>query len=171
MPETRARLRGPWGLLLVIGPFVAFIVAEIVALIWVATQIGWWTLALLAASTILGAVLLQREWRKAWGGLQESLRTGTLPPGRTADAALVLLGGVLLIMPGFLTDLIGLLLLLPFTRPLVRAVISWWAGRALHVGPVDPQQGGIIKGEVITEDSEDPEDPSGGTVIPELPER
>lgn len=146
-------------------PFVLFIVAEIAALVWVAQSIGWWTLAILAATTLLGALLLQREWRKAWGGLAESVRTGTLPPGRTADAALVLLGGVLLIAPGFLTDAVGLFLLLPFTRPLVRSSIGWWTGRALKrmsgAAPSSPESG-IIKGEVVTDDDQP------DTLIPEV---
>lgn len=164
MPEPRVRVAGLKGLLLVVVPFILFIVAEIAALIWVAQTIGWWTLALLVSTTVLGALLLQREWSKAWAGLSESLRTGQLPPGRTADAALVMLGGVLLIMPGFLTDVVGLLLLLPFTRPLVRSAIGWWAGRAIQrATPTHPGgSDGVIKGEVITDD----DSPGPGRIIP-----
>lgn len=165
MPDPRARAVGLTGLLLVVVPIILFIVAEIAALIWVSQTIGWWTLLLLVSTTLVGAFLLQREWSKAWGGLSDSLRTGELPPGRAADAALVMLGGVLLIMPGFLTDVLGLLLLLPFTRPLVRSTIGWWAGRAIQrstLGGPGPDGTDVIKGEVVTDDPS----PDSGTVIP-----
>jgi len=65
-------------------------------------------------------------------------------PGRElADAALVLIGGTLLLTPGFLTDLVGFFFILPFTRPITRA---WLQGvverRLLH-------RSGVIRGEVI----------------------
>ncbi|MHA6511854.1 FxsA family protein [Tessaracoccus sp. Z1128] len=128
--------------------------AEIGAILWVAGEIGWWTLAILLATTLLGIYLLQREWRKAWGALAEALRSGELPSGRLADASLILVGGVLLVLPGLLTDVLGLLLLLPFTRPFVRSAIVWWASKTI-------QRSGaaitVIKGDVA---------PHGQTLIP-----
>lgn len=162
MSEPRPRTVGRWGIALVAVPFLLFVLAEISALIWVSTQLGWWTLAILAGTTLLGAFLLQREWRRAWGNLSESLRTGALPPGRAADAVLVLIGGVLLILPGFISDVVGLLLLLPFTRPLVRAGLGKWAGRSMRLATTTttPPGSQVIKGEVIEDDevpSEQPE--------------
>lgn len=156
----RERAGGRWprgsGPALYLAGFFAFILAEVSLLVWVSTQIGWWTLGLLMVSTVLGAYLLQREWRKAWQQLSESVKTGSLPPGRTADAVLVLLGGFMLIMPGFITDIIGLLLLLPFTGPGVRSVLGGWAGRVVPGAPTTPG-GTVIRGEVI-----EPEDGPGG---------
>lgn len=124
-----------------------YVAAEVAALIWVAGEIGWWTLAILVASSLLGIFLLQREWKKTWAKLSESLRSGQLPSGQLADASLVLGGGILLILPGLLSDIAGALLLLPFTRPFVRSAISWWAGRSLQRsgagGPI------VIKGETV----------------------
>lgn len=141
--------------MLVVLPFLLFVFAEIAALIWVSNQLGWWTLAILLATTLLGAFLLQREWRRAWTNLSESLRTGVLPPGRAADAVLVLVGGVLLILPGFISDVVGLLLLLPFTRPLLRAALGRWAGRTMAPTTTSTPPGSqVIKGEVVEESDE-----------------
>lgn len=156
-----------------------YVTAEVAALIWVASSIGWWTLVILLLSSFIGVFLLQREWRKAWGALSESLRSGQLPSGQMADATLILVGGVLLVLPGLLSDIFGALLLLPFTRPFVRSAISWWATRTLRrtgianvviegeatqesetlipgiVAPSDDAAAGeVIEGAVI-----DPEDP------------
>lgn len=151
MSEAPRRISGLTGLLMVVLPFILFVFAEITVLIAISKAIGWWTLPLMLASTVLGGYLLQREWRKAWQGLSDSLKTGSLPPGRTADAVLVLVGGILLIMPGFITDVVGLLLLLPFTRPMLRSALGWWAGRALQ--KAERKSGGpvVIKGEVVEE--------------------
>lgn len=135
----------------------AYVAAEVAALIWVASSIGWWTLAILLVSSVIGVFLLQREWRKAWGSLSESLRSGQLPSGQMADATLILLGGVLLVLPGLLSDLAGVLLLLPFTRPFVRSAISWWAARTMQRSGMTPV---VIEGEA----TEEPE--QGDTLIP-----
>lgn len=118
-----------------VGVLLLLIVAEIAAIIWVAGEIGWWTLALLTATTLLGLYLMQREWRKAWSALSDALRSGHLPTGRMADASLVLAGGILLTLPGLLSDIAGLLLLLPFTRPFVRSALTWWASRVIKTPP------------------------------------
>lgn len=127
---------------------VVLVFVEIAAILWVAGQIGWWTLAILMTTTLLGVYLLQREWRKAWGALAEAFSSGQLPSGRLADASLVLVGGVLLVMPGLLTDVVGLLLLLPFTRPFVRSGIAWWASKTLQRSAATVT---VIKGDVVTE--------------------
>ena len=153
MPEVRRDAAGRLGLFLILVPFAALAVAEIVILVLVADRIGWWTLPLLAATMALGVWLTQREWARAWQGLADSLRTGSLPPGRMADAILILVGGMLLIMPGFLTDALGLLFLLPFTRPLVRSGIGWWAGKAQRPtdGAPTTVTGQVVEGEVVEE--------------------
>lgn len=144
--------------------FLVFIFAEVALLVWVTNLIGWWTLVALMVSTLLGAFLLQREWRKAWRGLSESLQTGSLPAGRTADAVLVLLGGFMLIMPGFGSDIIGLLLLLPFTRPGIRSILGWWVGKTMTGNATSPRDT-VIRGDVV--DSNDTAHQTG-TVMPEI---
>lgn len=134
------------------------VVAEVAAIIWVAGEIGWWTLVLMVGTTFLGFYLMQREWRKAWTALSEAIRSGQLPTGRMADASLVLAGGILLTVPGLLTDVLGLLLLLPFTRPFVRSAITWWAARVLK--PTSIVAPTVIKGEATAEG------PATETLIP-----
>lgn len=165
MPEIpRARVFHPRLPLLALLGVLLLILGEVALLVWVSNLIGWWTLAVMMVSTVLGAYLLQREWRKAWRQLGESLQTGSLPAGRAADAVLVLLGGFMLIMPGFGTDIIGILLLLPFTRPGVRSILGWWAGRSLAHNETSPQDT-VIRGDVVeTDDSE----PQTGTILPAI---
>lgn len=125
---------------------VLLVLAEIAAIVWVASEIGWWTVLILAGTTVIGIALLVREGGKAWKGLTDALKTGELKPGRLTDATLVLVGGMLLVLPGLLTDVAGLLLLLPFTRPFVRSAITWWASRTFK----QPETN-VIKGDVVRE--------------------
>lgn len=153
-----ATRRGTVALVITAVVLLVLVVAEIAAIVWVASRIGWWTLVLIGATTVLGFYLMQREWRKAWSALSEAIRSGQLPTGQMADASLVLAGGILLTVPGLLTDVAGLLLLLPFTRPFVRSGLSWWAGRVLR--PSSGNGGAtVIKGETVP-------DPAKDTLIP-----
>ncbi|MBO2457068.1 FxsA family protein [Actinomadura sp. LCR2-06] len=114
--------------------FLLIPVVEIVLLVQVGGVIGVWpTLALLAAETLLGAWIVRREGRRAWRVLQDTLRRGTVPDRELGDAALVMAGGVLLLIPGLITDVLGLLFVLPFTRPLVRRVGSRYAARRMRL--------------------------------------
>ncbi|WP_433251999.1 FxsA family protein [Actinomadura nitritigenes] len=114
--------------------FLLIPVVEIVLLVQVGEVIGLWpTLALLAAETVLGGWIVRREGRRAWRGLQDALRRGTVPERGLGDSALVMAGGVLLLIPGLITDVLGLLIVLPFTRPLVRRVASRYAARRVRL--------------------------------------
>ena len=121
-----------WGLLaaaLVVTPIV-----EIAVLVQVGQLIGvWQTVGLLLVESVLGAWLVPREGRRAWTALSLPMRTGTLPGRELTDAALILVGGTLLLTPGFVTDVVGFCLVLPFTRPVVRrALQAAFARRALR---------------------------------------
>lgn len=159
MAERGIRFRGSVGLLLVLAPLLVCLAAEVVILVMVTNALGWWTVALLIFTTLLGCWLLQREGRRTWGALLESLGRGSLPPGRTADAVLVMIGGLLLIMPGFITDIIGLLLLIPPSRHLVRSTLGKLFGRAIGNPSEQPV---VIEGEVVQES------PATDTMIPEI---
>jgi UPF0716 protein FxsA len=93
---------------------------------------GWWTLAAVLATSALGARVTRREGRRAWHALQEAGRSGVPPERELSDSALILAGGLLLLAPGFLTDLAGLLLVLPFTRPLLRRPLAAFGARRLR---------------------------------------
>lgn len=136
----RRRLRRrswPWWLL--VAAFVVVPIVEIYVIIQVGQAIGpWWTILLLIADSVLGAWLVKREGRRAWAALQQAIGSGRMPSRELADGALVLIGGTLLLTPGFLTDIVGFFLLLPFTRPIARrsliAFATRWFGKAV-VGP------------------------------------
>jgi UPF0716 protein FxsA len=113
---VRRRLRLTVGLLGLIEIIVFILVAG-----WIG--IGWTILATLATSA-LGWVLLARQGVRALGELRERARTRQ-PAGRElGDAGLIAVGGLLMVLPGFLGDLVGLLCLLPLTRGVVRRLIA-----------------------------------------------
>lgn len=117
--------------------FVILIVVPVVEL-WIVVQVAHHiglldTLALLILVSIGGAVLLKQQGMATWRRLQATLARGEMPGREATDGALVLLGGALLMTPGFLTDAIGLVLLLPPTRALLKGTarrsIGRWATR------------------------------------------
>src|SRR4051812_33595421 len=85
--------------------------------------LGWTILAMLATSA-LGAVLLARQGTRALAELSERARTRQQPGRALGDAGLIAVGGLLMLLPGFVGDLIGLLCLLPGTRTLVRLLLT-----------------------------------------------
>jgi len=94
---------------------------EILTIIAVGQAVGpWWTFGALIALSVLGAALVHREGRRTWGRLRQALHQGQQPAKELADAGLVLVGGAMLLTPGFLTDAVGLFLVLPLTRPVTR---------------------------------------------------
>jgi UPF0716 protein FxsA len=115
-PRTSGRLRSALGL----GAL-----AEVVVFVLVATQIGvGWTILATLATSALGWLLLARQGTRALADLRERAEARR-PAGRAlGDAGLVALGGLLMVLPGFLGDLLGLLCLLPGTRALPRALIA-----------------------------------------------
>ena len=171
----------PWGLLL-----LAFIVVPLVE-IYVIIQIGqvigaWWTIALLIADSILGSWLVKREGARAWRALRVALEQGRMPTRELADGMLILVGGILMLTPGFVLDIVGILCILPVTRPLGRRVLTGVISRRLvgvsfpgapggagfpgagqdprtqqRPGPVNPDSG-VVQGEVV--DEWPPEGPS-----------
>ncbi len=101
--------------------FVLVPILELFVIIQVGQAIGaWWTIALLVAGSILGSLLMRAQGRAVWRRFNDALRAGRPPATEVADGALVIFGGALLLTPGFVTDILGILLLLPPTRALVR---------------------------------------------------
>ncbi|REF00916.1 FxsA family protein [Thermomonospora umbrina] len=120
--------------LLMFLTFLLMPVLEIYVIIQVGALIGGWqTAALLLAESLLGAWIVRREGRRAWRTLRETFGRGGMPDRELADAALVLAGGVLLLTPGFVTDVVGFAFVLPFTRPLVRRALTRYAARRVRV--------------------------------------
>lgn len=110
---------------LLIGLFVLLPILEIYVIVQVGSAIGALpTVLLLIVEALLGGWLVRREGRRAWEALRTSLSTGRMPGKEVADAALVLVGGTLLLTPGFVTDIFGFFFVLPFTRPLARRALA-----------------------------------------------
>jgi UPF0716 protein FxsA len=101
------------------------VLAELVVYVLVAGWIGiGWTILATLATSALGWMLLARQGTRALTDLRERARTGRSPGRELGDAGLVAAGGLLMVLPGFIGDLVGLLCLLPATRPLVRGVLT-----------------------------------------------
>ncbi len=99
-------------------------IAELWVIVQVADGIGFVpTLLLLIGVSIAGAWLLKQQGMATWRSMQASLQRGQMPAREATDGALILLGGALLLTPGFLTDVVGLLLLLPPTRAALKGVV------------------------------------------------
>src|SRR3954471_13206242 len=110
--------------LLLILLFIVVPIAELAVLIQVGQLIGvWWTIALLIADALLGSYLLRTQTRSAWRRFNEALAGGRVPHREVIDGVLVIFGGVLLLTPGFITDIFGLLFLFPPTRVLLRGLL------------------------------------------------
>jgi UPF0716 protein FxsA len=111
--------------MLVLVLLILWPVAEVFVAIQVAGAIGWLlTILLLIASWPAGSWALRSQGRAAWTRLRAEVDAGR-PPGRAVlDGALILVGGMLLIVPGFITDALGIVLLLPPTRGLARRLVT-----------------------------------------------
>jgi UPF0716 protein FxsA len=118
-----------------------FIVVPIVEL-YVIIQVGQWigvlpTLAILIADAVLGSLLLRQQGRAAWQRFNQALAERRFPGREVADGLMIAVGGTLLLTPGFVTDIFGLLLLLPPTRAVIRRVMfRILGGRFALVGSV-----------------------------------
>jgi UPF0716 protein FxsA len=105
--------------------FIVVPILELYVIIQVGQLIGILpTLALLLADALLGSMLLKHQGRGAWRRFNEALSAGRIPGKEVADGLLIVIGGTLLLAPGFITDIFGLLLLIPPTRAIARSVLK-----------------------------------------------
>ena len=111
-----------FGILLLV--FLVVPIVELVVIIKVGTAIGvLYTVGLLLLSSIVGSWLMRREGLGVLRRMQAAVAAGRVPGKEMADGFLILLGGALMVAPGFITDILGMLLLLPPVRAVVRAVV------------------------------------------------
>ncbi len=107
--------------------FAVIPVIEIYLLIKVGSLIGGLpTVALLLSISCLGAYLVRSQGFRILAQIREELGEGRLPAAQMMDGALVLIGGLLLLTPGFFTDFLGIFFLIPATRRLIKAWIGLW---------------------------------------------
>jgi UPF0716 protein FxsA len=103
--------------------FIVVPLAELYVIIQVGQAIGVLpTIAILLADSIIGSLLLRTQGRAAWRRFMSAVSEGRVPTNEVLDGVLVIFGGALLITPGFITDVLGIVFLLPPTRSLVRRV-------------------------------------------------
>lgn len=117
--------------------FLAFVVLPVVE-IWlltqVASQIGWpLALVWVIADSLIGAWLVRREGLGVIRRVRDSLGAARMPTNELADGAMIFFASALMLTPGFLTDFLGLALLIPPIRALLRPPVIAWFRRRLDV--------------------------------------
>ena len=113
--------------------FLLFILLPIAEL-WLIIEIGGaigvpLTLALLIVDSLVGAALARSQSRAGWERFNVALAEGRIPAKEVFDGAMIILGGALLLTPGFITDVFGLALLIPPSRALIRGFLARLLGR------------------------------------------
>jgi len=122
----------------VLGPLILLFLAVPIAELYVIIQVGHVlgvldTLVLLVVISMAGAWLVKREGIGVLRRIREQSRAGVVPGKELVDGGLILLAGALMLTPGFITDAVGLLLLLPPVRAGLRAVVRRRMARASTV--------------------------------------
>jgi UPF0716 protein FxsA len=161
------RLKRGWPLLLLIVIFIGLPILEVWIMSQVARVVGVWPmLATLVIHAVGGGLLMRYEGMRAWHALTNAYSTGKVPTGHLADAALILLGGILLMMPGYVTDVVGFLFLFRWTRPFARKIVAFFVARRSKQVPAPRRRGG--SGDSFTGRPPDgpPKRANGPTIIP-----
>ncbi len=112
-------------------------IAELYVIVQVSGQIGFAnTLGIMVLVALAGAWLIRHQGAATWQRFNRQVARGQVPTRELLDGVCIVLAGLLLITPGFLTDVVGLVLLAPPTRALARTVLVRWARRARGVGRI-----------------------------------
>jgi UPF0716 protein FxsA len=122
--------------------FVAFIVvpiAELYVFVQASHAFGFWlTLAAVIGISLFGGWLIKHQGMRVWRRFNDQLSQGVIPSREIADGVLVLIGGALLLTPGFLTDIVGLFVILPPTRAVARRLLI----RRFRIVDITPRRPG-----------------------------
>jgi len=115
--------------------FIVVPLAELYVIFKVGEEIGYpLTILILAADSIIGSLLLKSQGRAVWRRFSEAMAAGRVPHREVLDGVMVIFGAAFLITPGFLTDILGLVLLLPPTRALARGLVLRALGGRIAIG-------------------------------------
>lgn len=115
---------------ILVALFIVVPIVELYVIIQIGSLIGVWpTIALLLADAVLGSLLLRHQGRGAWRRFNLALAEHRFPGREVADGLLIAIGGTLLLTPGFVTDIVGLIFLVPPTRAIVRRLLRGYVGR------------------------------------------
>ncbi len=126
-------------LLVLVVLFILIPLLELYLILQVSDAIGiGWTLLILIADSVIGSMLLKSQGRQVWRRFNEATAAGRIPHSEIIDGVLVIFGGAFLITPGFLTDIFGLLLLVPPTRSVIRRLVARRLGRRVVVSGREP---------------------------------
>lgn len=136
--------------------FLALLIAEIAVIVLAARWLGGWVVFwLMVATAMLGGWVVRNEGVRAWTALSAAVRAGRAPERNKQASRAAIAGGFLLMLPGFITDLVGAALVLPPTRDSttrllarVRPVPAFRPGP--YAGP--PSRGEVIEGEIVDDD-------------------
>ncbi|OEU76420.1 MAG: membrane protein FxsA [Desulfuromonadales bacterium C00003068] len=117
--------------------FISVPIVEIYVLLEAGELIGLWpTISLIFLTGIAGAYLARTQGSDTAKKIQIALQKGEMPTEELLDGAMILAGGITLLTPGFVTDLIGFSLLLPVTRTLIKELTRKWLKRMVETGQV-----------------------------------
>ena len=134
--------------------------AELYVLIQVGQVIGALpTIALLVVMSVVGGLLLRREGNRTFRAFRDAVQAGRVPAREIADGVLVVVGGALMLTPGFLTDVVGLLCVLPGSRAVLRRGLTRAVAKRFGPGPLGgggpvrrprrPDAGRVVDGQVV----------------------
>lgn len=141
------------------------VVAEITVMVTVGNLVGILpTILLLIAATFLGVALLRREGVKTLGALQAAVTARRPPERELVDGVLVAAAGVLVILPGFISDVLAILLLLPPTRAIVRRRLI----RRAEVAVANRERRTIIVDSTVVDPDTEYPHPSGSDAGPTI---
>lgn len=117
-------------LLLIVVPAL-----EVTGFMMVSDWVGIWnTLFLILVTGIIGAVVARHEWKQVWEGAQQQMEMGQAPGRVMVEGLCIMLGGIMLLVPGFLSDIIGFTLVFPLTRPIYRNLLLKWIEKRMKDG-------------------------------------
>ncbi|MCR8643716.1 FxsA family protein [Paenibacillus sp. N1-5-1-14] len=123
------------------GMFIWLILApalEILSIYLVGKWIGsGYTFLLLLLSAVFGVYFVKREIPRVWVSARMQLSRGQMPATTILEGLCILVGGIFLLIPGFISDLLGILMLLPFTRPIFQALILLVIRRGISSGRIN----------------------------------
>lgn len=127
--------------------FIALALLELYLLIALGRALGFWaTVGILLAISVVGTLVSRSQGARVMARWQEALNGGTMPAEGVLDGVLVLVGGALLIAPGFITDALGLSLLIPVSRAFWARHLRAWLERRVARGDVNVSMGGVSMG-------------------------
>jgi UPF0716 protein FxsA len=120
-------------IMIVVPIFELWLILQVAELLGGGATGAMLTIALLIADSLLGAWLLQSQGRSVWSELKATLNSGKLPAREVINGGLVIVGGVLLITPGFISDIFGLLMLAPPSRKVLGDWVFAFAARRVRL--------------------------------------